>query len=129
MNANHYIRKIANRTETVTENLDEDQVAAAHRDIVALLGQRDALKQKLKTAKSEIKAQGDAIEQRILIARARTTGKGDVDVAVQDWLTKTNEVATLRVDTKEVLATRTATSKELQDDLQLEDGFGSDPQH
>ena len=125
----HYVRKLSDRIETMTVAQNDKEVDEASKLVCSLLSQKEALKAKLKAVKSEIKGQSDALDRRTAVAHdTAETRQASVDVAVQDWLTKTNEVITIRPDTGEILpGARTATAAELQEPLALEedDGFGS----
>ncbi len=129
----HYIRKLSDRIQTMTVAVSPKEVANAESEVCELLSQKEALRVKLKAIKSEIKGQSDALDRRISAAHSTaTTGRCSVEIAVQDWLTKTNEVITMRPDTGEILpGTRTATTAEMQEPLDLEedDGFGSGGSH
>lgn len=126
----HYIRKLSDRIETMTIAQSPREVAKAESEVCDLLTQKEALKAKLKAVKSEIKEQSDALDRRISAAHSvATTGRASVEVPVQEWLTKTNEVIMIVTETGEILpGARTATVAEMQEPLELEDGddgFGS----
>jgi chromosome segregation ATPase len=125
----HYVRKLADRIETMTVTQGDREVDEARSEVCRLLSQKEALNARLKAVKSEIKGQSDALDRRIATAHyTAETRQASVDVAVQDWLTKTNEVVTIRPDTGEILpGSRTATAAEMQEPIELEDddGFGS----
>lgn len=130
----HYLRKLADRIHTITVSLNDSEVDESKLEVCRLLDEEDALKEKLKSIKSEFKAKADSIKQRTAVARGKVTARqASVEVAVQDWLTKSNEVITIRPDTGEILpGSRTATASELQEPMDLQDeddGFGSGGSH
>lgn len=128
-----YVRKVSDRIHTVTVQLNDREVDESKLEVCRLLDEEDALKEKLKSIKSEFKAKSDSIKQRTAVARGKVTARqASEEVAVQDWLTKTNEVISIVTSTGEILpGSRTASAAELQEPMDLEDddGFGSGGSH
>lgn len=132
ISASKPIRKVGEpRVETISVDLDAAEIAEATKKAMQLRNQQDALKQELVGVRQEFKSRAQRlIDAEVLARRQASTGKADVEIALQDYLTSSNEVVTVRIDTQEVFGRRTATMSELQGDLFDDDdesGFGSKP--
>lgn len=106
------------RVETVSVLLGQAGIAEAQVRANQLRDQQDALKQELAGVKQEFRARGQRlIDAEIRARRQASTGRMDVEISLQEFLTSTNEVILVRMDTQEVTGRRTATAEELQQDL------------
>lgn len=113
------------RLETISVALGDAEVTEAHARASTLRDQQDALKQERAGAMQEFKARGQRLADAEATARRQAaTRRKDVEIALQDYITGSNEVITVRTDTQEVMGRRTATAEELET-LQTE-MFGSD---
>lgn len=113
------IRRVGDpRVETVSVPLNEAGVAEAQVRANQLRDQQDALKQELAGVKQEFKARGQRlIDAEIKARRQASTKRMDLEIPLQEFLTSSNEVILVRMDTQEVTGRRTATTEELQEVL------------
>lgn len=117
-------------TQVVTSALTPSEVADERAEVCSLLDRQEQLDERLARAKAEIKGESTTIEDKLRVSRRRvSTKRSDVEVTLQQYLTNGNEVIIVRTDTDEILSRRTATARELQEDMFTEkpatdDGFG-----
>lgn len=108
--------------ETIEVALTEDQRSERRKRACDLRDQQAAVTEEAKLAAAGFRQRKKALENQEAVARGEaSTGVSVVAVIVQDYLTPGNEVVSVRVDTNDPVARRTATAEELQEDL-----FGSD---
>lgn len=80
--------------------------------------QKKALAEEAKLKAAEYRQRIKEMDRSAAMARqAASTGTETVAVVVQNYLTAGNEVVSVRLDTDEVVAGRTATAEELQEEL------------
>lgn len=112
------IRKLGDCAETIRQALSPTEVEEEKGRVCDLLARRDNITAALKSIKSEYKAKLEAVDERIGAARRAASDKyRELDVEVEEWLTRGNEVVRVRTDTGEVLGRRTATAGELQESM------------
>lgn len=109
-------RKIGERTETITEHLTLTQREAERARVCELISERDRIVDQKKAVTSKYTAEINAVDAQIRACmKAANTGKRDVEITVEEWLTDQNQVQRYRTDTGELLGDRTATMSELQE--------------
>ena len=121
------------RPETIEIQLSDEQRAERRKRACDLRDQQAALAEEKKLAMSAFGQRKKALENLEAVARQQASSGIEVAaVMVQDYLTASNEVVSLRLDASgqaspDIVARRTATADELQDDLfggHGQDGFG-----
>ncbi len=119
MSQERLVKKLGEpRTETVKVDLTDAERQAERVTACDLRDQASAVKEEKKTAMAGFSQRLKELDQREQDCRRRaSTGIDHVAVIVQDYLTATNEVVSVKVDTNEPVARRTATVQELQEDL------------
>lgn len=111
-------RKLGEREEKTTETLSLSELGDMRERVCNDLRQIDNLKDKIKSAGAELKAEKTTLEARVRDdVRVINAGKRDIDIVVEEWLTPQNEVIRVRADTGEVLGQRIAKMEELQEEL------------
>lgn len=127
------LRKLGDpRPETVQITLSDDQRTACRRVACDLRDQIFALSEEKKLKMAEFGQRKKALENSEAVARQQaSTGIEIAAVVVQDYLTPTNEVISVRVDTNDQVSRRQASAGEIQeelfggsDDADDESGFG-----
>lgn len=128
------LRKIGEpRVETIVVVLTESQVEEQRAKACDLRDQQDKLKIELAGVKTDFKVREKNLRDAEVEARGQaSTRKRHVQILIQDHITPSNEVISIRLDTKDVVGRRTATAEELQeepfgggdDDDDEETGFG-----
>lgn len=112
------IRKIGDRKETITVELTPEEIDAEQCGVMDMLGRRKNLDAARKSIASEYKAKIEAVDIAIDAGTvAATTGKRQIDVDVEEWLTTARKVIRVRADNGDVLGSRTARTDELQEAL------------
>lgn len=119
-------------SEVITISLTPSEVAEQRSELCTLLDAEEKLDERLARIKAEIKAEATTVEDKIKVTRRRiSTKQTDVEVTLQQYLTVGNEVIIVRTDTDDIMYRRTATARELQEDLFADrpavtpdDGFG-----
>lgn len=122
------IRMLGERDESITISLSDGEVADQRTRACDLRDQIDALEDKIKSVKVDFKAKQDDLEQQERVARRlASTRRAEVDVKIQEWLTRGNEVVRVNASTGEQLGPpRTARAAELQESLPFDDSGGDD---
>ncbi len=116
------LRKIGERIDTVTVDLVDHDVVELNAKACQLRDQQDALKLELAGVKQQYKARAQKLADAEQVARRDAARrKKDVEILIHEFITPTNEVVMIRMDTKEPIGRRTATAEELQEDM-----FGGD---
>jgi hypothetical protein len=118
-------RKLGERVETITETLSPRQIEEARTKVCDLTRSRNTLDEKRKASASEFNArlkELDAMIDEELDAAA--SGRRDVEVTIEEYLTPQNQVIRYRTDTGELLGDRAARAEDLQELLPL----GDDPE-
>jgi len=113
------LRKLGDpRTETISVVLTEHEIAEQKARSCELRNAQDALKRERADAMAAFKARAAALSSAEELCRQRaSTGRSDLAVVVQDFITPGNEVLTVRIDTSDVVNRRTATADELQEEI------------
>lgn len=114
-----YVKKLGDpRTATIEVKLTEDQRAERRTQACALADQLEALTQEAKISAADFAQRKKALKQQADIARQQAaTGKETAAVIVQHFLTAQNEVVAVRIDNGALVASRTATAEELQEEM------------
>lgn len=119
--ANERVRKIGERTETIAVRLTPIQIEDERAKVIDLLQEKEELEEKLASMKAEYKAKiADVDSRKASALGAIRTGKISREMTIEEWVTGGNEV--VRVDKatgEEIGARRTATARELQEELPL----------
>lgn len=105
-------------TELLPVKVSPEAIAKAGEELAALVADQAALDEKRREANSGFREQQASIKERQKKA-AQTVSEGTElrDVECQDFLLPTNEVMAIRLDTGEVVETRTADKDDLQESL------------
>lgn len=115
-------RKLAERTEVVEVRLTPMQIEDERAKVVDLLQERDELKAAWKSAKDAHKAKETELDSRLETARgAIRAAKIRREITVEEWITDRNEVIRIDKATGEEIGRRTASARELQEDLPFAD--------
>jgi hypothetical protein len=104
--------------------LTESEIEAQRQQVCVIQDRQDSLKRGKAAAMQKFKARAAELESMKEIAlRQVSTGKRDAEILVQDFMTPSNEVVSIRFDSEsqEIVERRTATAEELQEEL-----FGAD---
>lgn len=114
-----YVKKVGDpRPETIKVELTSAERDEQRRLACDLRDQQAKLKEEKANSMAAFRARHKDLEAKEEAARNRaSTGVDHAVVLVQDYLTRSNEVVSLRVDTNEQVVRRTATADELQEDL------------
>lgn len=125
---------LAERDEVIIVELTPSQIEEQRALCCRLGDQIDDLEDKLKVVKADFKAKADALGEQERHARLLVrTRRDEVEVRVQEWLTRGNAVVRIRADTGELVGdARNARADELQEKLfkdgeqpPPDDGFGA----
>lgn len=115
------IRLLATREEIIESKLTQLQLEDKRSTVMELLNEEESIEAKKDEASknfaSQLKTnrlQIDELRRIINSGRERTT------IQVEEYLTKANEVIRIRTDTGDQIGQRTASQRELQEDLPLE---------
>jgi hypothetical protein len=115
-------RKIGERTEVITEQLTLTQREAERSRVCELISERDRIVDQKKAVTSKYTAEINAVDAQIRACmKAASSGRRDVEITVEEWLTDQNQIQRYRTDTGELIGDRTATPHELQEELPFED--------
>lgn len=114
-----FVKKLGEpRAIDIQIELTEEQRAERRKQACDLLDQKTALAEEKKLKAAEYGQRIKELDRAATLARqAASTGTETAAVIVQNYLTAGNEVVSIRVDTNETVAGRTATSEELQEEL------------
>jgi anti-sigma factor ChrR (cupin superfamily) len=120
------------RTDTIEIRLSDEQVVDRRKRACDIRDQLVALAEEAKLAAAGFRQRKKALENQEAVLRyAASTRIELVNIVVQDWIAKGNEVVSVRIDddSRDVVARRTATADELQEGLfggddEDETGFG-----
>lgn len=111
-------RQIGTRNESIPETLSLAQRELEREKVCDMLREIARVKEEHKTATAKAKAKiTDLEEQKEIALRNANTGRRDVEIEIQEWLDKGNQVLRVRADTGEVIGDRTARVDELQEKL------------
>lgn len=115
---NERVRKIGEREEIVDVELTEAQLEEMRGEVMVLLDDEERIEEKAKEAaknfSSQLKTnqlQRNELRRKIATRRVRNT------IIVEEHLTQANEIVRIRKDTGEIIGTRTATPRELQEEM------------
>lgn len=112
------LKRLAVRVETVTLKLTQLEIEDTRAHVMDLLAVRDGIDEKLKSIKAEYRAKIAEVDERLNRARTEVcSGRRDIEIPVEEWLTRSNEVVRVRTDTGEQIGARTAHAEELQEEL------------
>lgn len=116
------VRKLGQREETLVTELSEEEINELQSQIVQMLNHEEKLEEKLAEVKKNYVSQISTSElQRNELRRQVNSRMRQEKVLVEDHLTASNEVVRIRSDTgRPVGILRTATPRELQEDLPLD---------
>lgn len=113
------IRKLGDRDEVVSVVLSEEQIGKKMDESAELRDRIDAMQQKIKDVTASLKARLNVLKCDEKEARsAATSGRLDVEVHIEEWLTQGNQV--IRVDSStgdQIGQPRSARPNELQEDM------------
>jgi hypothetical protein len=114
-------RKISQAMEGIVVKLTPQEVEETRASVMDMLDQKKAIEFAKKSAMSEFKAKLQELEERLSKACTEaSTGKRELDVIVEEYLTSANEVVKIRADTGEPIGKpRTATVAELQEPIDM----------
>jgi hypothetical protein len=114
-----YVKKLGDpRPATVEVKLTEEQRAERRTQACALRDQQKALTQEAKLAADGYRQRKKALENEEDVLRQQaSTGIETAAVIVQHFLTAQNEVVAVRIDNGALVAKRTATADELQEEM------------
>lgn len=122
------VRKIGEREETIRRELSAGEIQFCREELEALLDEEDNIEAKQKEAAKNFSSQLATNRLHIGELRKRIKAKHvDEKVLVEEHLTHGNEVVRIRKDTGDKIGARTATPKELQEELFQEKPSDSDP--
>jgi hypothetical protein len=120
-------RKIGERTETIWIKLSPMQIEDERSKVIDLLQERDELDERWKSTKADHKAKEAELDSKIESARgAIRTCKVSRELVVEEWVTDRNEVIRIDKATGEEVGRRTATARELQEELDLPEPKAAD---
>lgn len=120
--AEERIRKIGQREEMFEYVLTQVQIEDLTHTVMDLLDQEEQVKEKLNEVKKNYASQLETIQlQRNELRRTIKSGRRRESLIIEEHLTASNEVIRIRQDTGEPIGRRTATQKELQEDLPFEE--------
>lgn len=103
---------------TIQVELTDEQRADRRKQACELRDQQVALAEERKLKNAEFNHRKKALENQEAVLRGQaSTGIEEIAVMVQDFLTAGNEVVSVRIDTQDPVAKRTATADELQEEL------------
>jgi hypothetical protein len=119
MTDHRFVKKLGDpRAIEIPVNLTQDERADRRKAACDLRDQQAALSAEAHLAAAGFRQRKKELENKEAIARGQaSTGIELQAVVVQSYLTATNEVVAMRLDTNEPVARRTATGEELQEDL------------
>jgi len=119
--SNDRVRKIGEREEMVEYQLSEQELAEKKDTIMELLEALEKLEARKKEQMKNLGSQAATMELEISQLRADIRAKKVTrQITVAEFLTGANEVIRVRTDTDEQIGPpRTATSRELQEELPL----------
>lgn len=103
---------------TIQVELTEGERTERRRSACDLRDQQVSLGEEKKLKMAEFNHRKKALENQEAILRGQaSTGIEEIAVVVQDFLTASNEVVSVRIDNEELVSKRTATADELQEEL------------
>lgn len=115
-------RKIGERTETIAVRLTPMQIEDERAKVIELLQERDELDEKWKSTKADHKAKEAELHSRLETSRGMIrTGKVSREMTIEEYVDDRNEVIRVDKATGEEIGRRTATARELQEELPLPD--------
>lgn len=114
-----YVKKLGDpKPATIEVKLTEDQRAERRTQACALRDQQKALAEEAKLAAAGFRQRKRALENEEDVFRQQaSTGVETAAVIVQHFLTAQNEVVAVRIDNGALVAKRTATADELQEEM------------
>lgn len=115
------VRKIASRTETIETTLTQIEIEDQRQKFIELCGDRDQAKEDEKARVAEHKSGLAKLSAMIASTLGLIrSGRTKKEVPIEEWVTKQNEVVRINADTREEIGPRrTATARELQEELPL----------
>lgn len=115
---NERIRKIGEREEVIEIKLTQLQLEDMREEVMTLLDDEERIEEKAKEASKNFASQLKTNQlQRNELRRTIAGGKRRETIIVEEHLTASNEVVRIRKDTGDQVGARTATPRELQEDL------------
>lgn len=119
MTTQRFVKKLGDpHPATIQVELTDEQRTERRAKACSLRDQQAALAEEKKLAMAAFTHRKKSLENEEAVARGQaSTGIEEIAVVVQDFLTAGNEVVSVRIDTQDPVAKRTATQDELQDEL------------
>ncbi len=115
-------RKIGERTEVIEVKLTPMQIEDRRAEVIDLLQEKDQLEEKLASIKADYKAKIAEVDSRKADALgAIRSGRVRVELVIEEWVNAQNEVVRVNKETGDEIGRRTATARELQEELPLPD--------
>jgi len=115
---NERIRLVATREEVIESKLTQNQIDEYQRENMVLDNEVEKLEEKKKEQAANIASQLKTIElQKSELRRMCNSGRRRETVEVEEYLTGSNEIVRIRKDTGERIGQRTATARELQEEM------------
>lgn len=112
------IRLVATREEIIETKLTQNQIDEMQRENLVLDNEVERLEEKKAEAMKNFASQLKTIElQKSEIRRMVNAAKRRETVTVEEYLTGSNEIVRFRKDTGDRIGQRTATARELQEDM------------
>ena len=113
-----FVKKLGEpHPSTVQVEISEEQRTERRKQACDLRDQQAALVEEKKLAMVAFNHRKKALENQEAVLRGQaSTGIEEIAVIVQDFLTASNEVVSVRVDNEELVSKRTATADELQEE-------------
>ena len=112
------IRKIGEREEMIEIEFSDEQIADKRGEVMVLLDEEERIEAKkeelAKNFASQLKTNKLQINE---LRRQITSRKTRMTVIVEEHLTQQNEIVRIRKDTGEQVGVRTATPRELQEEM------------
>lgn len=103
---------------TIQMELTERERADRRKSACELRDQQAALGEEKKLKMADFNHRKKELENKESVLRGQAaTGIEEIAVVVQDFLTASNEVVSVRIDNEEPVSKRTATADELQEEL------------
>lgn len=114
-------RKIGERTETIDVKLTQVQIEDERAKVIDILQSKDELEEKLSSIKADYKAKlAELDSQKATALGMIRSGRTRRDVVIEEWVDDRNEVVRIDKETGEELGRRTATARELQEELPID---------
>jgi hypothetical protein len=115
---NERIRLVATREEIIDTKLTQNEIDEYQRENMVLDDEIEKIEEKKKESASNFASQLKTIElQKSELRRMVNSGRRRETVVIEEHLTGSNEIVRIRKDTGERIGGRTATPRELQEEM------------